>query len=248
MTPKRSSYEFDNLEQRSQADFVATNRYDIEINQNLKLLPLEEILDRPQGDTRPLHENHVKELAESIGILGLITPLTVDRNGYLLAGGHRRAALSHLKTAAPDYYLELFPEGIPVRVIDIDATEAAIEALQIEVEENTQRRNFSPNEIKNAATKLEAAGYSRLKGRPKEGEKSLKRELAKVFRLSEDRIQKILNDPGQKGRRTPTFSPDVAISTLEKWSKQLQAQPDQRFDAVQRSLSDLLAELKKLDL
>lgn len=94
--------------------------------------------------------------------------------------------------------MELFPEGIPVRVVDIDATQDSVEALQIEVEENTPRRDFTVIEIKETAIKLEAAGYQRLRGRPKEGEKSLKRQLAKVFRLSEDRIQKIWNDSSSK--------------------------------------------------
>ena len=46
--------------------------------------------------------------------------------------------------------------------------------LQIEVEENTQRKNFTTSQIKEAALKLEQAGYKRLRGRPKVGEKSLK--------------------------------------------------------------------------
>jgi ParB-like chromosome segregation protein Spo0J len=246
MARQKSSLSLDNLNQRAQADFSATNAYETEVHQNLKLLLLADILDRPDGDTRPLNENHVKDLAESIRVLGLITPLTVDRYGQLLAGGHRRAALAKIKAEHPEDYWALFPEGIPVRVVDIDASQESVEALQIEVEENTQRRNFSVAEIKVAASKLEAAGYSRLKGRPRPGEKSLKRELAKVFRLSEDRIQKILNDSTPKGRRTPTFSPEVAILTLEKWSKQIQATPDEHLEEVYHHLVDLLDELKKI--
>lgn len=118
--------------------------------------------------------------------------------------------------------------------------------MQIEVEENTQRRNFTVIEIREAAIKLEAVGYQRLKGRPREGEKSLKRELAKVFRLSDDRIQKILNDSSPKGRRTPTFSPEVAISTLEKWSKQIQDSDDSNLETVHSRLASLLKELRKI--
>jgi ParB-like chromosome segregation protein Spo0J len=246
MVRKKASLSLERLNQRATEDFSSTKSYENEVNQNLKLLLFEDILNRPGGDTRPLNHNHVNELAESIIVIGLITPLTVDRQGHLLAGGHRRAALHKIKIEHPQKYLELFPEGIPVRVVDIDATQDSVEALQIEVEENTQRRNFTVAEIKEAAIKLEEAGYQRLKGRPKEGEQSLKRELAKVFRLSEDRIQKILNDSSSKGRHTPTFSPEVAISTLEKWSKQIQESEESRLEKVHSRLTSLLKELKKL--
>ena len=246
MVRKKTSLSLERLNQRAKEDFASSKSYENEVNQTLKLLLFEDILDRPGGDTRPLNLNHVSELAESILVLGLITPLTVDRYGHLLAGGHRRAALHKIKIEQPQKYLELFPEGIPVRVVDIDATQDSVEALQIEVEENTQRRNFTVIEIREAAIKLEAVGYQRLKGRPREGEKSLKRELAKVFRLSDDRIQKILNDSSPKGRRTPTFSPEVAISTLEKWSKQIQDSDDSNLETVHSRLASLLKELRKI--
>lgn len=246
MVRKKPSLSLERLNQRATEDFASTKSYENEVNQTLKLLLLQDILDRPGGDTRSLNLNHVNELAESILVIGMITPLTVDRYGHLLAGGHRRAALHKIKLEQPQQYLELFPEGIPVRVVDIDATQDSIEALQIEVEENTQRRNFTVIEIKEAAIKLEAAGYQRLKGRPREGEKSLKRELAKVFRLSEDRIQKILNDSSPKGRRTPTFSPEIAISTLEHWSKQIQNSDNSDLEKVHSHLTSLLEELRKI--
>ena len=246
MVRKKLSLSLERLNERATEEFSSTKSYENEVNQNLKLLLFEDILDRPSGDTRPLNQNHVHELAESILVIGLITPLTVDRYGHLLAGGHRRAALHKIKIEQPERYSKLFPEGIPVRVVDIDATQDSVEALQIEVEENTQRRNFTIAEIKEAAIKLEEVGYQRLKGRPKEGEKSLKRELAKVFRLSEDRIQKILNDSSPKGRRTPTFSPEIAISILEKWSKQIQESDDNSLEKVHSRLTSLVKELKKI--
>ncbi|MBV5261440.1 ParB/RepB/Spo0J family partition protein [Synechococcus moorigangaii CMS01] len=246
MARKKMTLSLDRLNQRAAAEFTPEKAYENEVNQNLKLLLFEDILDRPGGDARPLNDQHVQELVESILVLGLITPLTVDRHGHLLAGGHRRAALHQIKLAYPDQYVTLFPEGIPVRVVDIDAAADAVDALQIEIEENTQRKNFTTTEIKEAAQKLEKAGYKRLRGRPKAGEKSLKRELAKVFRLSEDRIQRILNDGSQKGRRTPTFSPELAIATVEKWSKQLAESDDTSLKPIQTQLKKLLGELRKL--
>lgn len=234
-----------NLQQRANEEFVADKSYEKAVSQNLKLLPFEEIADRPGGNTRPLNEIHIHELAESIAVIGLITPLTVDRHGCLLAGAHRRAAIHKLKHENPTLYDEFFPEGIPVRIVDIDAMESTSEALLIEIEENTQRRDFTAKEVKEAAIKLKNAGYIVPAGRPKKGQKLLKRELAKVFRLSEDRIQKILNDSFSKGRRTPSFSPEVAIETLEKWQRQLEKANLDDAKKVQSRVKSLLRELKK---
>lgn len=93
MVRKKTSLSLEHLNQRATEDFASTKSYENEVNQTLKLLFFEDILDRPGGDTRPLNLNHVSELATSILVIGLITPLTVDCHGHLLAGGHRRAAL-----------------------------------------------------------------------------------------------------------------------------------------------------------
>lgn len=237
---------FGNFQQRAQEKFTADKSYDKEVNQNLKLLLFEDISDRPGGNTRPLNEIHTNELAESIAVIGLITPLTVDKHGCLLAGGHRRAAIHKIQQENPELYGELFPEGIPVRVVNIDAIADTSEALLIEIEENTQRRDFTAKEVKEAAIKLKNAGYVVPAGRPKKGQKLLKRELAKVFRLSEDRIQKILNDSFLKGRRTPSFSPEVAIATLEKWQRQIERVDGEDLKKVQSRIKSLLKEINKL--
>lgn len=163
--------------------------------ENRTLIPLEQIGNRPTGDTRKLNDAHVFELVSSIAVIGLISPLTVDRKYRLLAGAHRRQALQILSEIQPDRFFELFMDGVPVRIMNIDAESEPIDALQIEVEENTQRRNYTVAEIREAARMLEASGYERLRGRPAPGEKSLNRELMNVFRLSRRRITEILNEP-----------------------------------------------------
>lgn len=170
-------------------------------------LPLSQISARVHGDTRELNEQHVQELMESIEILGLISPLSVDREGTLLAGGHRRAALVLLAEHNPEYFSEHFAEGVPVYRLDLLAEEAPVEALQVEIEENTQRRNYSAIEIKQAAKRLEQAGYEKLKGRPKEGQKSLKQALQRIFKLSDRRIQAILNQDEQLEKYKSTELP-----------------------------------------
>lgn len=78
-------------------------------------LPLSRIRPRVE-DTRPLGNSHVKDLAESIGALGLIEPLVVDLKGVLLAGGHRLAAIQILKETNSDLYQLHFPDDLlPVR-------------------------------------------------------------------------------------------------------------------------------------
>lgn len=54
--------------------------------------PISGLKERPGGDTRLLHPDHVLDLAESIAALGLLEPLVIDAEGHLLAGGHRLAA------------------------------------------------------------------------------------------------------------------------------------------------------------
>lgn len=179
-------------------------------------LSLQAIAERVHGDTRALDHTHVLELSESIEVLGLITPLTIDAKGALLAGGHRRAALTQLAERNLERFNELFPEGVPVYRLEVDSTQDAIEALQLEVEENTQRLNYSPNEIREAARRLEAAGYERLKGRPQAGQRSLKRALQKVFRLSDRRIQQILNES-----ETHDQLQNQSLSEAEQFEKQL---------------------------
>lgn len=169
--------------------------------QDTSYIPLSKIATRPTGDTRDLNPTHVTELVNSISAIGLISPLTVDSKYQLLAGGHRREALSHIFEQNPDRYHELFPDGVPVRVMAIDADTDIVDALQIEIEENTQRRNYTATEIREAALKLEKAGYEKLKGRPAAGQKSLNRELMTVFRLSRRRITDILNEPSSKSEQ-----------------------------------------------
>lgn len=244
MPRRKTPLKLDRLNERASSDFIPESS-EHNSNTTLKLSPLGSILDRHGKDTRPINQKHVDALCDSISVLGLITPLTVDLKGRLLAGGHRRAALLQLANKDPKRFNSLFSNGIPVRVMDIDSTVDEIDALQIEVEENTQRKNFTPNEIKEAANRLEVAGYARLKGRPRKGQKSLKRELAIVFRLSEDRIQRILNDSEQKGRRTPTFSTGNAITTLEKWLEDMDQLPPSNRSKVRKQIQTLIQTLKQ---
>lgn len=65
-------------------------------------VPLVDITPRPHGDTRKVAPGHVLDLAESIGALGLLEPLVVDRKLHLLAGAHRWEAAKLLAIIDPE--------------------------------------------------------------------------------------------------------------------------------------------------
>jgi ParB family transcriptional regulator, chromosome partitioning protein len=215
---------------------------------SIQHLALNRIQDRPGGDTRPLNELHVAELTASIAVLGLITPLTLDRQNRLLAGSHRRSALQQLTQQNPERFEVLFPEGVPVRIMDVDAATDTVDALQIEVEENTQRRNYTAAEIREAARKLESAGYERLRGRPLTGQKSLNRELMNVFRLSRRRITEILNQSSGKSEQGFSLSDQMqrVYRDLEKLSAQISIPAtSEELQHVQQDIARLVTSLKR---
>ncbi|QCS48051.1 plasmid partitioning protein (plasmid) [Picosynechococcus sp. PCC 11901] len=225
-----------------------------EQNQNKQFVPLEQISDRIGSDTRVINEKHAQELAESIAVIGLIAPLTVDRHYRLLAGGHRRVALQFIRQAWPDRFAELFKNGVPVYIIDIDATTDVVDALQIEVEENTQRKNYTTEEIREAARKLEEAGYERLRGRPADGQKSLNRELMSVFRLSRRRITEILNEPSEKSEHPCALSKDLKqyetfLRQSEKFHRKImeRTMEDTQAPELQKIRRDLGRIIKNLE-
>lgn len=144
-------------------------------------LPFDDIQGRANPDSRPIDPAHVAELANSIAAIGLITPIAVDQNGYLLAGGHRRAALALIQASNPKAWAQHFPnERVEVRVFDFDSAAEPSRALDIEVEENQQRKDYSPEEVRALADRLKGAGYKDYPGRPPKGVKTLTKALTEL--------------------------------------------------------------------
>ena len=83
----------------------------------------------------------LNELAESIEKHGLMNPLIVNHNKVLLAGERRLESVKLLGW-----------ETVPVRILD---NPTRIEELEIEIDENIQRKQFNPDEAIDAFTKLE---------------------------------------------------------------------------------------------
>ena len=131
-------------------------------------IPLDQFVARPLR-TRDINMQHVVALAESIAAVGLIHPPAVDRMNRLRAGAHRLAALRWLQEHASNRFLELFPAGVPVWRMDLNADSDVDLALAVEISENERRRDYRPAEIVKLADRLKAAGfhYAAEGGRPR---------------------------------------------------------------------------------
>lgn len=217
-------------------------------------LPLPRIRPR-ESDTRPLHIQHVNDLAESIAALGLIEPLVVDRQGVLLAGGHRLAAIQALKDTDPDIYAQHFPNQlVPVRVMPFDAEAEPERALQVELAENEKRVNYSRQQIELLAERLRSLNYRETRGRPREGERALGPALAVAIGVSTRYVRKVLSEQregqaDEKNRNSdPIFKRMKVLCKIESALEELANLPDPEHQTrADRALSKAVPTfLKKL--
>jgi len=208
---------------------------------------LSEIKQRHLGDTRPLDDKHVQELAESIEALGLIEPLVVDNQNRLLAGAHRKAAVELLQQTNLSAFQTHFPEEIiPVHILGFDSAEDQDFALAVETAENEKRRDYTSTEIKAIAERLKASGYEDIKGRPKKGQKPLVPALSVVIGKSIRTVQRHLY-----GDKPPTKEPPEKSTTndalLKKAVKSLQQWQETRGKSKKaKQLASKLPEMIQL--
>jgi ParB family transcriptional regulator, chromosome partitioning protein len=187
-------------------------------------LPLHKIIDRVT-DTREIKPQHVEDLMQSIAVLGLLEPLVVDSRRRLLAGGHRKAAISLLREQQPAEYAQHFPdELVPVRILGFDADVNVDLALQVEIAENELRRDYTAVEVRVLAERLKASGYVDLKGRPALGERALRPALKVIIGKSLRTVQRYLNETAEKSMTNVVLfhsTNDLVDlqSSLTKWQK-----------------------------
>jgi ParB family transcriptional regulator, chromosome partitioning protein len=205
---------------------------------------LEEITDRPGGDTRPLNQPHVEALAESIAAVGLIQPIAVDIKGNLLAGGHRRAAIYHLSVFDPEAFNNHFGSGIPIRRYDFDASQDTEMALAIEATENEKRRDYTPEEVKDLAERLKLAGYNYTSGRPKKGQKSLIPSLSVIVGKSDKTIRRYLESVPQEKSGHMTGLLEASKSTVKSLQRLIAI--SETPNDVKELAGELLGKLKQL--
>ena len=103
----------------------------------LMQIPIEKIKVRQRARKEFIE---IEELAESLNRVGLLNPIIVDQNKVLIAGQRRLEAAKKLGW-----------KTIEARVLSVEDESLA---LDIEIEENVQRQQFSNEELLNAFTRL----------------------------------------------------------------------------------------------
>jgi ParB family transcriptional regulator, chromosome partitioning protein len=209
--------------------------------QPTNLMELGEIIDRPM-DTRPLNSAHVEALVESIAALGLIQPIAVDSKGQLLAGGHRLAAITQLRSTNAKAFTEHFGDGIPVRRYDFEAATDPDLALAIEATENEKRRDYTPAEVRELADRLKDAGYQYQKGGQRKGAKGVAPTLAVIVGKSQRTIERYLSPPDKLTDPTDVGFIQQIPSAVRSLKKILNCS-----DVPEDVANDVKKLLKKLD-
>ena len=175
-------------------------------------IPIDQIGDRPAGDTRPLNPEQIDSLVDSISAVGLIAPLAVDCRNRLLAGGHRRAALRALQEQNQPHYNDLFPGGVPCRKFSFDSEAEPEKALQVEISENEKRRNYTREEIRAVAERLKQQGYSQDRGRG--NKQPLHPALQVAFGVSRNTIFRALREEESNVPHGTFDGPKLATKSL----------------------------------
>ena len=107
-------------------------------------VPLESLKVSRANVRRVVREEDIKKLMENILRHGLLNPLIVRReNGYygVICGRLRLEALRRLKEAYPERFEELFPNGVPVTVKELDDREAMLLSLSENLRQHTMTRD-----------------------------------------------------------------------------------------------------------
>jgi len=146
--------------------------------------------------------NHFEELADSIGKVGLLNPITLRRDGdslILIAGRRRLEATKLLK------------EGeIRARIVDLDATKAML----AEIDENLQRAELTA--LQNAQHIAERKKvWESLYPQTRHGGAPPKRsgKGGKAPSMGKDRKMQSLPDASSQDERPPSFVADTAKKT-----------------------------------
>jgi hypothetical protein len=212
------------------------------------LLPLDLIKPRPSQDIRPIDQDHVLSLMESIRILGLLQPIYVDKYYHLIAGAHRFTAYQRLYEEEGKVWGK-----IPV-VVDtkIDASQDTERALLKEIAENEKRRNLTASQVQGAAHRLMDydESFTRRPGRLRKGERALMPFLASSFGVSVRHLRSLMNQKSvenieaQSNLNTVEALTTEALElnrqkvhkkmkrTLKKWSQEPTLQEDHKVKAL----------------
>lgn len=122
----------------------------------------------------------LRALKESMHIYGLLNPITLNANHELIAGGRRLAAAK-----------ELGWETINATVL---ANVDEIKELEMELEENNQRKEFSQDEILDGYERLRKLQNPGILTRIWNFIKRIAKKIVSLFRNSESKQEKAKKD------------------------------------------------------
>lgn len=118
-----------------------------------------------------------------------------------------------LKKLSSEAYLDKYKDSqIPVLVLPLDAESDQESALIAETAENEKRKNYTKEEIQALAERLKKVGYIDRNGRPKKGEKSVKKALTVISGKSIAQIERDL-------RKSETPSYDGVLDEGKEFMK-----------------------------
>ncbi len=250
MTPRRKKTEIKEIDVESIVNKpgVESHLFSNDTGQRATIA-LEEIKER-QIDTRPISDEHVASLSESIAALGLIEPIVIDQTGRLLAGAHRLASVRLLKTDNPQAYNKHFSDdAVPVRIMPFDAEDDPNKALECEVAENEHRRDYTAKEVRELAERLKSAGYLATRGRPQKGEKALVPALQVIVGKSRRTLTRNLAENDNE-KNEPNGSFIKRQQTFKKLQRDLNAVAKLELESVEtpkvKALNKQLPKFMKL--
>jgi len=136
--------------------------------------------------------------------------------------------------------------------MEFDATAEPSRALEIEIAENEQRRDYTPSEVRAIAERLRQAGYKDGKGRPKAGEKALAPALQTIIGKSRRTVMSYLaGEESPKNVQSCTFI-KKAMKELEQWESTAPDAPAatkllEQLPKIKQLLRDVIDESIKAD-
>lgn len=137
---------------------------------------------------------------------------------------------------------EGFGRGVPVRRMSFVAGNESDRALAVEVAENTQRVDFTKDEILGAYERLSQAGYRTGAGRPKAGQKAIMPALALIFGHHVRTLRHIVNDAKKEKEREAPPKTTVALKKVKKVLRDYGAELPRELKAALRAFEDELDE------
>ena len=131
-------------------------------------------------------------------------------------------------------------ERVLVRVFPFSSIEEPNRAIEVEISENAQRRDYAPSEVFALYQTLLAKGYTDVTGRPRQGEKPITPMIATIIGQSTRTVKRKLKQAMKEEQSTPQEQlRDEALKVIkgvQRLKKQLQSLSPEVAQAVRSSI------------